>query len=151
MQNINEAKQRVEQLTFDLNNHNYNYYVLDNPTISDFEFDKLLEELITIETKFPELITSTSPSQRVGGQITKTFATVKHKYPMLSLSNSYNEEDLLEFDRRVKDGLQLNATDLFNNATIEYVCELKFDGLSIGLTYENGKLLRAAMVCKEMM
>jgi DNA ligase (NAD+) len=143
MQNIDEAKQRVEQLTIDLNNHNYNYYVLDKPTISDYEFDKLLEELIVIENKFPELISKTSPSQRVGGQITKTFATVKHKYPMLSLSNSYNEEDLLEFDRRVKDGLQLNSINLFDSETIEYVCELKFDGLSIGLTYENGKLTQA--------
>ncbi len=143
MQNVTEAKHKIEQLTNQINLHNYNYYVLDDPRISDFEFDNLLNELIELEKKFPELISSTSPTQKVGGQITKTFATVKHKYAMLSLSNSYNENDLLEFDRRAKEGLLLNNINLFDSPQLEYVCELKFDGLSIGLTYEDGILIQA--------
>jgi DNA ligase (NAD+) len=143
MQNSEEAKKRITELTEQINQHNYNYYSLDNPTISDYEFDKLLEELIYLEKAHPSLLSSNSPSQRVGGTITKTFNSVKHQYPMLSLSNSYNEADLIDFDRKVKDGLQLNQTDLFGTNTIEYVCELKFDGLSIGLTYENGFLKQA--------
>lgn len=143
MQNLEEAKKRVKELTEQINLHNYNYYSLDQPTISDFEFDKLLEELISLEKTHPDLLSPNSPSQRVGGTITKRFASVKHQYPMLSLSNSYNEADLIDFDRKVKDGLQLNPTDLFGTNLIEYVCELKFDGLSIGLTYENGFLKQA--------
>lgn len=141
--NSQEAQQKIATLTNELNQHNYNYYVLDNPTISDYEFDKLLEELMDLEKRFPEFCLPTSPSQRVGGEVTKSFAAVTHKYPMLSLSNSYNEEDLVEFDRRVKEGLQLNTSDLFSANEVEYVCELKFDGLSIGLTYLDGKLVQA--------
>lgn len=137
------AEEKIKQLSAELEQHNYNYYVLDKPTISDFEFDKLLEELIALEKQFPELLLSTSPSQRVGGSITKEFKTVKHTYPMLSLSNSYSKEDLLDFDRRVREGLGLQSTDLFSLAQVNYVCELKFDGLSIGLTYENGELKQA--------
>lgn len=143
MQNSEEAKNRITELTEQINQHNYNYYSLDNPTISDYEFDKLLEELISLEKTYPDLLSPNSPSQRVGGTITKTFSSVKHQYPMLSLSNSYNEEDLIDFDRKVKEGLQLTTTDLFGTNTVEYVCELKFDGLSIGLTYENGFLKQA--------
>jgi len=135
------AKARIEELSRQLEQHNYNYYVLDKPTISDFEFDKLLEELIALEKQHPEFLSPESPSQRVGGQITKEFKTVKHKYPMLSLSNSYNKEDMEDFDRRVREGLGLE-NDLFGSE-VEYVCELKFDGLSIGLTYADGKLTQA--------
>lgn len=138
----NVAKARIEELCNVLEQHNYNYYVLDKPTISDFEFDKLLEELICLEKEHPEFLTPESPSQRVGGQITKEFKSVKHKYPMLSLSNSYNKEDMQDFERRVCEGLGMKGNDLFGQE-IEYVCELKFDGLSIGLTYTNGKLSHA--------
>src|SRR5687767_7015162 len=100
-----EAKKRIEELVKELEEHNHRYYVLDKPIISDFEFDKLLEELQELEKKHPEFLSPVSPSQRVGGTITKTFRTVKHRYPMLSLSNSYSEDDLLDFDRRVREGL----------------------------------------------
>jgi DNA ligase (NAD+) len=138
----NAAKSRIEELSKELEQHNYNYYVLDKPAISDFEFDKLLEELIALEKQYPEFLKPESPSQRVGGQITKEFKTVKHKYPMLSLSNSYSKEDMEDFDRRVCEGLGMKGNDLFASE-IEYVCELKFDGLSIGLTYVDGKLQHA--------
>lgn len=133
--------ERIRVLTEQLNQHNYNYYVLDQPAISDFEFDQLLEELIKLETAFPDLLSPESPSQRVGGQITKEFKAVKHRFPMLSLSNSYNEEDLLDFDRRAREGLGL-TNDLFGEE-LTYVCELKFDGLSISLRYADGKLAQA--------
>lgn len=137
-----EAQHKIQELSKELEQHNYNYYVLDHPTISDFEFDKMLEELISLEKTFPEFLSPNSPSQRVGGQITKEFKSVKHKYAMLSLSNSYNEEDLLDFDRRVREGLGMASTSLFDEQ-IDYVCELKFDGLSISLIYEDGKLVQA--------
>jgi DNA ligase (NAD+) len=139
--NKDTAKARIEELSKELEQHNYNYYVLDKPTISDFEFDKLLEELIALEKQYPEFLKPESPSQRVGGQITKEFRSVKHKYPMLSLSNSYNKEDMEDFDRKVREGLGFE-NDLFGSE-IDYVCELKFDGLSIGLTYVEGKLKQA--------
>jgi DNA ligase (NAD+) len=136
-----QAEARIRDLGKELNQHNYNYYVLDTPLISDFEFDKLLEELIQLERDFPELLSPESPSQRVGGQVTKEFSSVKHRYPMLSLSNSYNEEDLIDFDRRAREGLGLTG-GLFAEA-LTYVCELKFDGLSISLRYADGKLQQA--------
>ncbi len=127
-------QQKIEELSKKIEEHNYNYYVLSNPTISDFEFDKLLEELIKLEKEHPEFLKTDSPSQRVGGQVTKEFKTVKHKYPMLSLGNTYNEEELRDFDERIrKSGL----------THYEYVCELKYDGVSISLTYINGKLSQA--------
>lgn len=134
------AEIRIKKLSEEIHFHNHQYYVLDRPTISDFEFDQLLEELISLEKKFPQFLSLNSPSQRVGGTITKEFKTVVHKYPMLSLSNSYSKEDLIDFDRKVKEGLGINATDLFSSQQVNYVCELKFDGLSIGLTYLNGEL-----------
>ena len=137
------AEKRIKQLSVELEQHNHNYYVLDQPTISDFEFDKLLEELISLEKQFPEFLSPSSPSQRVGGTITKLFASVKHKYPMLSLSNSYSEEDVVDFDRKVQEGLGHQAADLFSSSKVNYVCELKFDGLSIGLIYKNGELFQA--------
>ena len=138
-----QALQKINNLSNQLNQHNYNYYALDKPTISDFEFDKLLEELITLENQFPEFISPNSPSQRVGGSITKEFKSVKHNYPMLSLGNSYSVEDMIDFDRKVFEGLQIQANDLFSTNQVQYVCELKFDGLSIGLTYINGELQQA--------
>jgi len=137
-----QAKHKIETLSKEIEKHNYNYYALDKPTISDYEFDVLLEELIKLEREFPQFLSPDSPSQRVGGAITKVFETVKHKYAMLSLSNSYSKEELSDFDERVKKGLHLGA-DLFGGGGVEYVCELKFDGLSISLTYEHGKLVRA--------
>lgn len=140
---LEEAKARINELTSLLNKHNHLYYVLDQPEISDFEFDQLLEQLILLENQFPQFKLASSPSQRVGGAVTKSFETVKHKYPMLSLSNSYSADDMLEFDRRVREGLGIQAASLFDDQVVEYVCELKFDGLSIGITYENGQLLKA--------
>jgi DNA ligase (NAD+) len=129
-----EAKQRIEAISAELKQHNYNYYVLAMPTISDFDFDKKLEELVSLEKQFPQFADPDSPSQRVGGFITKEFKTVRHKWPMLSLGNTYSEQELLDFDQRIRKAIGDN---------FEYVCELKFDGLSMSLTYENGKLERA--------
>ena len=137
--NKEEIKKQIIELSEEIERHNYNYYVLDHPTISDFEFDQLLERLIQLEKEYPEFVFPESPSQRVGGQITKTFKSVRHKYPMLSLSNSYSLEEMKEFDERVKKGLDLKPEGLFERE-IEYVCELKFDGLSISVKYENGIL-----------
>ncbi len=131
---LNEARQKVKELSKKINEHNYRYYVLAQPVISDYDFDMMLEELISLEKQFPELLDKNSPSQRVGGQITKKFPAVKHKYPMLSLGNTYSREELLDFDKRVRKAL---GTDY------EYVCELKFDGIAIGLSYKNGELIRA--------
>ena len=129
-----EAKKRIEALSSELRQHNYNYYVLAMPTITDLEFDKKLEELIDLETQFPELIDPDSPTQNVGGFITKEFKTVRHRWPMLSLGNTYNEQELIDFDERIKKAIGDN---------FEYVCELKFDGLSMSLTYKDGKLAQA--------
>lgn len=128
----NEAKERVDFLVEKLNYYNYQYYQNDTSEISDFEFDKLLNELQELEYKFPELLKTNSPTQRVGGGITKSFDTVTHKRPMLSLSNSYSEEEIKDFDTRVRKALP--------DEEIEYVCELKFDGVAISLNYENGVL-----------
>ena len=133
--NATEARQEIEQLVKELNQHNYNYYVLDNPTISDYEFDQLLRRLSDLEKEFPQFIQPDSPTQRVGGDVTPEFETVEHRYPMLSLGNTYSIEELKDFDNRV--------ANLLGNQHREYVCELKFDGISISLTYENGLLTRA--------
>ena len=130
-----DAKLRIEKLTKEINLHNYNYYVLDNPQISDYEFDMLLEELVGLEKVFPDLKLPDSPTQRVGGQVTKQFKQVKHTNPMLSLANTYSEEELDAFDVRTKNALYLDD--------IEYVCELKYDGVAISLIYENGILHQA--------
>lgn len=143
MMNPAEAELKIKNLSEQINAHNHKYYVLDQPSISDFEFDQLLEELMKLEKEFPQFLSPNSPSQRVGGAITKEFKSVVHKYPMLSLSNSYSKEDLIDFDRKVKEGLGMNSLDLFSSPTVNYVCELKFDGLSIGLTYLNGALQNA--------
>ena len=129
-----EAKEKIQQLTQEINQHNYNYYMLSNPTISDYEFDMLLESLIKLEQEFPEFADENSPTKRVGGEITKEFETIKHKYPMLSLGNSYSKEEITDFETRIKKLVE---------DEIEYVCELKYDGVAIGITYVEGRLTRA--------
>lgn len=129
-----EAKLKIGKLTKELNRHNHLYYVKAQPEISDFNFDRLLEELALLEKQFPELADVNSPTQRVGGGITKDFPVVKHKYPMLSLSNSYSREEIIDFENRLKK---------LTEGKVEYVCELKYDGVAIGITYKNGQLLRA--------
>jgi len=129
-----EAKNQIKALSAELKQHNYNYYVLAMPTISDFDFDKKLEQLNKLEKEFPEFLDPDSPTQKVGGEVTKEFVTVRHRWPMLSLGNTYNEQELVEFDQRIRKAI---------GDSFEYVCELKFDGLSMSLTYENGKLVRA--------
>ena len=129
-----EARERIAVLSEELERHNYNYYILAKPTISDYEFDMMLEELARLEHEFPEYLSPSSPTQRVGGGITKEFQSVKHRYPMLSLSNSYSKEDIEDFINRVKKSVE---------DEVEFCCELKFDGLSISLQYENGVLTRA--------
>ncbi len=140
--NSQQAKERINTLSEEIEQHNYKYYVLSQPSISDYDFDMLLEELILLEKQYPEWLSPQSPSQRVGGQVTKEFKSVKHRYPMLSLANSYSKEEMKEFDERVKKGLDMQPGSLFNEE-VEYVCELKYDGLSISLTYEEGKLVQA--------
>ena len=127
-------QERIERLTQEINRHNYQYYMLDNPTISDYDFDQLLQELIDLEAAYPELRRPDSPTQRVGGEVTKRFESAEHLYPMQSLGNTYSREDLTEFDRRVRELLATPPT---------YVCELKYDGVAISLIYENGTLVRA--------
>jgi DNA ligase (NAD+) len=129
-----EAQKQIGELSAELKQHNYNYFVLAMPTIPDFEFDKKLEKLIALEKEFPEFAEADSPTKRVGGDITKEFQTVRHKWPMLSLGNTYNGQELVDFDQRVRKAIGDN---------FEYVCELKFDGLSMSLTYEHGQLVRA--------
>ncbi|MCZ2139834.1 MAG: NAD-dependent DNA ligase LigA [Bacteroidia bacterium] len=129
-----EAKNRIDFLTQQIQKHNYNYYILSQPIISDYDFDMLLKELEELEKNFPLLANQNSPTQKVGGEITKEFKQVIHKYPMLSLGNTYSEQDLMDFDERVRKTI---------GDAVEYVCELKFDGLAISITYQNGKLLRA--------
>lgn len=129
-----EAKIRIEDLRKEVNEHNHRYYVLNQPVISDFEYDILLNELSTLEKKFPEFNDVNSPTHKVGSDITKEFEQYEHRYPMLSLGNTYNEEELRDFDTRIKKVTR----DLF-----EYVCELKFDGASISITYKNRILERA--------
>ena len=128
------VKKQISDLREELRLHNYNYYVLDNATISDYDFDIKLKKLQRIEEEYPEFYDANSPTLRVGGTITKNFNTIKHDYRMYSLSNSYSKEDLEEWETRIKKLV---------DGEIAYTCELKYDGASISLTYENGKLLRA--------
>ncbi len=132
---MNEIQQKIKSLTKELNQHTYNYYVLDNATISDYEFDIKLKELEQLEIENPEFLDPNSPTQRVGGQVTKNFETVTHKNRMYSLDNSYSKEDLLDWEKRIQKILGTDA--------IAYTCELKYDGASINLTYENGQFVKA--------
>lgn len=131
---MNTIEEQILKLRQELNEHNYNYYVLDNPTITDYEFDVKLKELEALEQQYPEYFDIHSPTQRVGGEITKIFETVPHEYRMYSLDNSYSKEDLLDWENRIKKII---------DGDIQYVCELKYDGASISLTYENGILVKA--------
>ena len=128
------VKEQIEALREELRQHNYNYYVLDNPTISDYEFDMKLKQLQELEAKHPEFHDANSPTLRVGGEITKNFNTVVHENRMYSLDNSYSKEDLLDWEKRIKKLV---------DGDIQYTCELKYDGASMSLTYEHGKLVRA--------
>lgn len=130
-----EVEKIINELRNELNQHNHNYYVLDKPTISDFEFDQKLKQLQDLEAKHPEFFDENSPSQRVGGTITKNFQTVVHENRMYSLDNSYSKEDLLDWETKIQ--------KMLGDVDLQYTCELKYDGASISITYENGKLLRA--------
>lgn len=129
------AKEQIEALRKELHRHNYNYYVLNNPTISDYEFDRMMRDLQEMEAQHPEYADPNSPTQRVGSDLNQTFRQVAHKYPMLSLANTYNENDVREFYERVRSGLK--------GEEFEIVAEMKYDGLSISLTYIDGKLVQA--------
>ncbi|HDM67330.1 MAG TPA: NAD-dependent DNA ligase LigA, partial [Thermoplasmatales archaeon] len=124
-----EAKERIEELRREIRHHDYLYYVLNKPEISDAEYDKLMEELKELEEAYPEFITPDSPTQRVGGYPAEEFKTVTHTKPMLSLDSAFKEEDVLRFDERVKRELGVDS--------VEYVAEPKLDGLSVELVYEN--------------
>jgi len=130
-----DIQQIITSLREEINLHNHKYYVLDKPTISDYEFDLKLKELQDLESKHPEYFDENSPTQRVGGAITKNFKTVVHDYRMYSLDNSYSKEDLIDWENRIQ--------KVLGNVVIDYTCELKYDGASISITYENGKLKRA--------
>ena len=128
-----EARNRIAELSDTIEYHNRRYYILNQPSISDYEFDMLMEELISLEQLFPEYALPSSPTKRVGGDLTKEFPTVRHRYPMLSLSNSYNRGEIVDFIKRIEKTI---------DEPVEFVCELKFDGVSISLTYEDGILTR---------
>ena len=128
-----KAKKRIDELVDSLNYHNYRYYMLDDPVISDFEFDKLMRELSDLERKYPQFVRQDSPSKRVGGAVSEKFSQVKHNLPMLSLDNAYSREEVLEFDAKVKRFLGYAGEE-----NIEYECELKFDGLAVETVYKNG-------------
>ncbi len=137
------TQHRLNELTDRLNYLNHRYYMDNVSEVSDFEFDQMLKELEVLESKNPEWKREDSPTLRVGGTITKEFATVKHKYPMLSLGNTYNEEELRDFDERVRKSLQLSDNSQQSTVNYEYVSEQKFDGVAISIMYENGFLKQA--------
>lgn len=130
-----DIQNTIQSLREELNLHNHNYYVLDTPTISDYEFDTKLKELQDLESKHPEFFDENSPTQRVGGMITKNFQTITHKNRMYSLDNSYSKEDVLDWEKRIQ--------KMLGDVPLEFTCELKYDGASISMTYEHGKLKRA--------
>ncbi len=130
-----DSSELIKSLRKELNLHNHNYYVLDTPTISDYDFDSKLKQLLDLENANPELFDENSPTQRVGGSVTKNFQTLKHDTRMYSLDNSYSKEDLIDWENRIQ--------KVLGNVPLEYTCELKYDGASISITYENGKLKQA--------
>ncbi|MCW9028164.1 MAG: NAD-dependent DNA ligase LigA, partial [Kangiella sp.] len=134
---MSELEKRVAELRVTLDNYNYQYYVLDDPSVPDAEYDRLLRELQQIELEHPELVSSDSPTQRVGAKPDNGFQEVTHELPMLSLDNAMSDEELVSFNKRIQD--RLKTTD-----KIEYVCEPKLDGLAVSLLYENGQLIRGA-------
>lgn len=132
--NKNDAKEEILRLSKEINHHNYLYYVESNPVISDYDFDMMLKRLQELEHEFPEFAFEHSPTKRVGGDITKKFETVVHRFPMLSLSNTYSEQEIIDWEKRIKK---------LSDGHIEYVCELKYDGVAIGIRYQNGILTSA--------
>lgn len=132
--NNKTAQEKMDALVREINDLNHAYYVLNTSNVSDFEFDQKLKELQALEEQFPELASNNSPTKRVGGDITKKFKTVPHKYPMLSLSNTYSEEEIIDWVQRIKKLV---------DEPLEYVCELKYDGVAIGIRYQNGELVQA--------
>ncbi len=145
MTSAQTAAERIAELRSDIDAHNYRYYVLDEPSVPDAEYDRLFKELKALEAEHPELVTPDSPTQRVGGAALAAFGQVRHEVPMLSLGNAFEEQDLIDFDRRAREGLDLPAGDLLDDGVeLEYSCEPKLDGLAVSLLYENGKLVRGA-------
>ncbi len=154
------VKKHIEQLRKEINTHDYNYYVLAQPTVSDFEYDQLIKELQKLEEAHPELVTQQSPTQRVSGEPTKEFPTVAHRFPMLSLANTYNEQEFRDFDARVRKVLEIEnyatrqdkgeqvgisqAQQAQDDNEVEYIAELKIDGLAISLLYKDGVFIRGA-------
>ncbi|WP_282198649.1 NAD-dependent DNA ligase LigA [Collibacillus ludicampi] len=136
MKSLEEIQSRIEKLRAEIREHDYRYHVLDQPAISDYEYDQMMRELVDLENQYPELITPDSPTQRVGGEPLEGFEKVSHRTPMLSLSNAFGPEDLREFDRRVRGALP--------GEQVNYVCELKIDGLAVSLIYEHGVFVRGA-------
>lgn len=130
-----DERQKIEQLRAELHKHNYQYYVLNQPSVSDLEFDQMMRQLQDLEARHPELYDPNSPTQRVGSDLNHEFQQVEHKRPMLSLANTYNKEEVREWYERVEDGL--------SGQPFQVCCEMKFDGLSISLHYEKGRLVRA--------
>lgn len=142
---MNAAQSRILELRAELDQHNYRYHVLDEPSIPDVEYDRLFHELKALEAEHPELVTADSPTQRVGSVALNAFSQVRHEVPMLSLGNAFEETDMLEFNRRVTEGLDLPAGDLFGGgAAVQYSCEPKLDGLAVSLLYVDGALVRGA-------
>lgn len=145
MTSAQNAAERIAELRSDIDAHNYRYYVLDEPSVPDAEYDRLFKELKALETEHPELVTPDSPTQRVGGAALAAFGQVRHEVPMLSLGNAFEEQDLVDFDRRAREGLDLPVGDLLGDGVeLEYSCEPKLDGLAVSLLYEDGKLVRGA-------
>src|SRR5438876_5520465 len=134
MKTAKHMQEEIESLRDEIRGHEHRYYVLDDPEISDAEFDRLINELKKLEAAHPELVTPDSPTQRVGGKPREGFVKVPHSVPMLSLDNAYSEEDLRDWERRVH--------ELSGRKDIEYVCELKLDGMSLAVRYEDGRLVR---------
>lgn len=131
-------RKRIRELVDLINYHDYKYYVEDNPEISDYEYDMLYRELVELEKQYPEYVFPDSPTQRVGGKVKEGFKEVVHRVPLLSLSNVFNEGELYDFDRRLK--------ELIGTSNFDYVVEYKIDGLSVALEYENGLFIRVQLV-----
>ncbi len=145
MPSAQTAAARIAELRSEIDAHNYRYYVLDEPSVPDAEYDRLFQALKALEAEHPELVTPESPTQRVGGAALAAFGQVRHEVPMLSLGNAFEEQDLVDFDRRAREGLGLGAGDLFGDGVeLEYSCEPKLDGLAVSLLYEDGRLVRGA-------
>ncbi|MBR6417261.1 MAG: NAD-dependent DNA ligase LigA, partial [Bacteroidales bacterium] len=132
---IDKASKRITELTALIDKYNYEYYMNDQSLVSDFEFDKMLRELQDLERQYPELASPNSPTKRVGGEVSKAFKQVKHRFPMLSLGNTYSIEEIEEFESRTR--------KLLGDIPFSYTCELKYDGVAIGLTYRHGELVQA--------